>query len=51
MAKLQDELTMYQDPAAYKQRKLEDEAAQEAGEIARLKDPEGRRRHYEQADS
>ena len=27
MAKLAAELLMYQDPAAYKQRKLEDEAA------------------------
>ena len=51
MAKLADELLMYEDPAAYKQRKLEDEAAKEAAEIAEVQDPEARHRHYAAAAS
>ena len=51
MAKLADELLMYQDPAAYKQRKLEDAAAKEAADIADVRDPEARHRHYATAAS
>ena len=42
---------MYTDPAAYKQKKLEDQAAQDAAEIARLKDPDQMRQHYEKEAS
>ena len=39
MQKLEDELLMYNDPAAYRQRKLEQQAADEAWHIAAMKDP------------
>ena len=48
MAKLADELLMYKDPAAYKQRKLEDEARKETEEKAKVSDAEARHRYHAQ---
>ena len=42
---------MYQDPDAYKQKKLEKRAEEDAKHIALLKDPEGKKRYYEQQAS
>ena len=42
---------MYTDPAAFKQRKLEAEAAEESERIASLKDPEKRQRYYDKKSS
>ena len=50
MQKLEDELLMYNDPAAYRQRKLEQQAADEAWHIAAMKDPQVVKRHYEKKD-
>ena len=47
---LKDELLMYQDPAAYKQRKLEKEYADEAEHIAAMKDEQGRLHFYEEKE-
>ena len=50
MKKLQDELLMYNDPVAYKLRKEEEHAAEEAWHIAAMKDPQVVKRHYEKED-
>ena len=50
MQSLQEELLMYKDPAAYKQKKLEKEYAEEAEHIAQMKDKQGRIRFYEEKE-
>ena len=50
MDSLKDELMMYKDPQAYKQRKLEREYAEDQEHIKQMKEKEGRIRFYEEKE-